>query len=289
MPSDDDLFINDDLNNSLENRLNHVLFGMFLNDEFRQSVLQHLQLPQDSVIYKPTDRPWGRPDFAVEGPDGTTAAYIEVELDQDQAQLQRYRAGAGKVPVYSFGRHDDQGHHFTLDELVDQARDAENENPSAQLELMVRHLEKQVKESREGRPGVTRVGPKPLETPLGRALVHAGMVNWGDEPVQRGKVFGRAYGPEGISARVFSALTKDRTVNVFYQTKGQPVIRFAGYERLARLLPDPGEKLDAWADFIQEELGGNIRGLNDKERCNLDLSTVEQHLEGLAAALWTLA
>ena len=211
-----------------------------------------------------------------------------MELDQDQAQLQRYKGGA-EVPVFSFGGHVDQGHQFTLDELVEQAWEAANENPSAQLKLMVRHLEKQVKESRGGRPPVTRVGPKVLETPLGRALVHAGMVNWGDEPVQRGKVFGRAYGPEGISARVFSTVATERTVNVFYQTKGQPVIRFAGYERLTRYLPDQREKLDSWADFIQEELGGNIRGLKDKERCHLDLSTVEQHLGSLVTALWTLA
>ena len=42
MPTDEELFINDDLENSLENRLNHVLFGLFLNDHYRREVLRCL-------------------------------------------------------------------------------------------------------------------------------------------------------------------------------------------------------------------------------------------------------
>ena len=290
MPSNDDLFINDDLDRSSENRLNHVLFGLFLNDDFRQSVLEHLAMPQDSVIYKPTDRSWGRPDFAIEGPNGTTAGYIEVELDQDQVQLQKYKAGAGVVPIFSLGRHSHQGHEITLEELVDMACAAAIDEPSAQLKLMVRHLQKQVYESGGARSQPTEISPPSLETPLGKALVDGGMVNWEDEPTKGpGKVYGMAYSTEGISARVFSPVAADHTVSVFFQTKGRPVICFASYEHLVRYLPNRREKLDAWADFIQEKLGENIRGLKDKERCNVDLSIIELHLEDLVAALWTLA
>ena len=56
MPSDDDIFINDQLDNHLENRLNHILFGLFLNADFREAVLDRIKLPKDSVIYKPADR-----------------------------------------------------------------------------------------------------------------------------------------------------------------------------------------------------------------------------------------
>ena len=57
MPSDEDLFINDDLKNSLENRLNHVLFGLFLNDRYRREVLRCLGITEDAVIYKPSNLP----------------------------------------------------------------------------------------------------------------------------------------------------------------------------------------------------------------------------------------
>ena len=59
-------------------------------------------------------------------------------------------------------------------------------------------------------PSLGHRNPGPIskeaaKTPLGRALLAAGAVNWGDENVRPDKVFVRAYGPEGISARVFSA------------------------------------------------------------------------------------
>lgn len=285
MPSDDDLFINDDLDNSLENRLNHVLFGLFLNDDFRESVLQRLELPRDSVIYKPTTRPWGRPDFAVEAPDGTTAGYIEVELDQDQEQLQRYKAGAEAL-IFSFGRHAHQGHRITLDGLVKLARDAAKTNPSAQLQLMVRHLAKQVKGSRGVRRHIGPIGPEALKTPLGQALRAARMVNWDEEPLGSGKVFGRAQGPLGISVIVSSEVAPGKPVNPFFQRSGEPMVRFLGYEELAEDLPT--EKLDGWADFIMEELDGDIRDLVGRIRCPVELSTVEQHLDGLVEALWAL-
>ena len=137
------------------------------------------------------------------------------------------------------------------------------------------------------------IGTNALETPLGKALYDHGMVDLADKPrKESGKVFRRTLSrPDGLSVNVFSAEATRRTVNVFYQQpKGQqPAIGFASYESLARLLPDQREKLDAWADFIQEELRGDIRDVEITKRCNVDLSKVEQHLGGLVAALWTLA
>ena len=287
MPSDDDLFTGDPLNNSEENRLNHILFGLFLNDNFRESVLERIKMPRDSVIYKPTKRSWdGTPDFAVEGPDGELAAYIEVELDQDPEQLAWYKAKAG-VPVHSFGRLSSQGHTITLMKLVELAREAAEASNSAQLELMVRHLAKQV----EGNRGHRNPGPvkDQMGTCMGRALSKAGMVNWGDEPVQRGKVFGRTYSAEGISVRVVMTDRRTQTVSVLHQTKGQPGVRFASQEHLTNYLTDRTEQVESWADFIQEELGGDIRGLDDLETCELPLSLVEQHIDRLVEMLWTLA
>ena len=181
MPHDDDLFVNDDLNNSAENRLNHVLFGLFLNDRYRREVLRLLGVTENSVIYKPVDRSWGRPDFALKSYEGETVGYIEVELDKDEEQLERYRSNAG-VSVYSFGRLE-RDHDLTLDQLVEIGKDVAGRESTPQLDLMVRHLAKQVSEASAFRKG-SSPGPvqSQLDTPLGKALVKAGMVNWRDEP-----------------------------------------------------------------------------------------------------------
>ncbi len=288
MPSYEDLFVKDDVTNSEENRLNHVLFGLFLDDGFRGSVLECLGLPRDSVIYKPTTwRPSGlRPDFAVEAPDRTTAAYIEVELDQDSEQVRRYREEAEDgVPVFSFGRAAHQGHQITLDGLVKLAQDAAQANVSAQLDVMVMHLQKQVDESRGGRGHPGPISPEALQTPLGRALRAGGMVNWGEERPRPGKFFARAQSQHGISVCVASEVSPGKPVTPFYVQSGRAVC-FLGYDELKKDLST--ERLDRWADFIEEELGGDIRNRVGRNRCPIELSTVEQHLDGLLDGLRAL-
>ena len=80
-----------------------------------------------------------------------------------------------------------------------------------------------------------------------------------------------------------------QTVSVFHQTKGRPVVRFASHEHLANYLTDRIENIECWADFIQEELGGEIRGLDDLETCELELQLVEEHANRLAQMVLTLA
>ena len=174
MPQDDDLFVNDDLNNSAENRLNHVLFGLFINRHFREHVLQRLGVPDASTFFKPANRPWRRPAFAIESSTGALEAYVEVELDKNEAQLERYKANAG-VAVYSFGRHSDDNN-ITLDQLVEIAKQVSQREPDPQWNLMVRHFTKQVDESAKHRSTSTLARVQ-LESELVSALREAGMVN----------------------------------------------------------------------------------------------------------------
>ena len=283
MPSYDELFVNDDLNNSPENRLNHVLFGLFLKDEYREQILSRLEIFEDAIIYKPTDRPWGgRPDFAIESYDGETIGYIEVELDKNQQQLDDYRGKAG-VPVYSFGRAK-KDHEITLQQLVEIGEAMLDEDPAPQFNLMVKHLAKQVKESSRVRHGgtVRPIGDCQLETPLGKALVTAGMVNWGTDAAFRpGRFYGRASGPNGISARVFSSKSSDRTISLFYVTGGRAVVNFVNYTRLIDYLPNKQTEIDEWADFIEQHFGGSIRNLPTKQNCPVKLSLVEAHVDDM--------
>ena len=63
MPQDDDLFVNDDLNNSAENRLNHVLFGLFINRHFREHVLQRLGIPDGLHVLQASKPSVGKAGF----------------------------------------------------------------------------------------------------------------------------------------------------------------------------------------------------------------------------------
>ena len=293
MPSDDDIFVNDDLNNSAENRLNHVLFGLFLKDEFRRAILQRLGVSQNAIIYKPSNV-WGsqRPDFAIESYDGEKLGYIEVELDKDVKQLCSYKAKAKKeqLEVYSFER-EKRDHNITLQQLVEIAKETLTNDRSPQFELMVKHLAKQVKESEGVRKNLPPqpVQPGQLETTLGNRLLEAGMVNWGEEPVQPDRLYGRTNGPHGISVRAFSPKSNDRTVGVFHITAGRSEVNFASYSHLAEYLP-PGKlpALNIWADFIERQLGGDIRTIAAGQHRRVDITVVEANLEGMLEALLPL-
>ena len=112
---------------------------------------------------------------------------------------------------------------------------------------MVKHLAKQVKESSRVRHGgsVRPIGDRQLQTPVGKALVTAGMVNWGTDPAFRpGRLYGRASGPNGISARVFSQKSSDKTLSLFYITGGRAVVNFVNYTCLIDYLPNTTANLD---------------------------------------------
>ena len=286
MPSDDDLFINDDLKNSAENRLNHVLFGLFLHEEYRSTVLRELGAAEDSVIYKPIDRPWGRPDFAVESGD-QIVGYIEVELDKDEPQLARYRENAG-VPVYSFERVEREGDRRTigLKKLVEIGNNAARKDPAPQLKLMVRHFAKQVKGS-EGNRKTSPPGPvqAQLDTRLGKALLKAGMINWGQEPVRPGKVFGRTNRENGFSVRVFSQKANDKTVSVFHITAGREEVRFSSYRHLEDYLPNKRVDLDWWSDFLYQRFDADIRTIGSRSSCPIKRPLVEDDVDDMLKAM----
>ena len=293
MPTDEELFINDDLNNSPENRLNHVLFGLFLNWGFRTKVLKMLGVTEDAVIYKPTNV-WGqeRPDFAIESHDGRQLGYIEVEFDKDPGQLASYRANAERdgLVVFSFGR-EENDHNITLRQLVELAQGIQSYSCDYQFTVMVRHFAKQVRES-EGINKSTPPGPvqTQLETPLGEALLEAGMVNWGDEGVRQGKLYGRSNGPHGISVRVYSRRSSDKTVGVLNIIAGRPAVNFASHSHLEEYLPvEKLSALDGWADFIYGHLGADIRSITAGQYSQVHVAAVENCVADLVEWLLPLA
>lgn len=272
MPTDDDLFVNDDLKNSAENRLNHILFGLFVNRGFRESVLRELGTQEDSIFFKPGSRGWGRPDFAIESANGTLEAYIEVELDKNPAQLQRYRDHAG-VRVFSFGRLSED-HDITLSRLVEVAREIARVDRDPQWGLMVRHFGKQVDESAGFRSSSTQARVE-LDNNLVWALREAGMVNWVDVTARPGGLYGSTIKKNGLSVRVYSTVALQRTISLFNISSGRPVVRFAHYDHLEKYLPNRTAALNNWANFLRDTLDCDIRNTGQRRYGYANLEVVE--------------
>ena len=285
LPNMADLFVRDEMEQSAENRLNFLLLGLFLSDAFRTSVLESLKLAADLLFYKPANVQEGlRPDFAAWDPSRQqTVAYVEVELGRDPEQKARYQAATG-LRVFSFGQ--GEGHELTWDALLNLAKKSAKSEDSPQLELFTLHLQRLL----QGNPGYSPPGPvtNQLETPLGQRLVQEGMKNLGAQRLAPGDLYCHAYGPEGMSVRVYSRKAVGRTVGVFNIQAGSRDAHFASRERLCRYLPDQLEEIERWCDFVEEILGAPVRRVALPEYCTVSLSVVENHLEELTRALLLL-
>ena len=286
MPNDSDIFIKEDLNKP-ENRLNMVIFGLLLNNSFRHRFLQALGIHQDAVIYKPADLKGNRPDFAIEDLEGNLVGYIEVEWDQDPEQLDRYKKKAQPLEVYSIGGSETAGHSITLIQLVALAWEAYEDDPVPQLELMVRHLQLQVRGAPPSHQPATPVREQ-LLTSLGRALEAAGVINWGDAPVTPGNLYMNARSAGGLSVRGYSARSGDKTVSIFHRSSNSSTVSFTKLDRLADYLPDQKEKLQQWARFLEASLGTDMTLRNSSGYCDVAVERVEAVLPRLIEELLEL-
>ena len=286
MPNDGDIFINEDLTKP-ENRLNMVIFGLLVNNCFRHRFLQALGIHQDAVIYKPADLEGDRPDFAIEDLEGNLVGYIEVEWDQDLEQFERYKRKAQPLEVYSIGGSGTAGHSITLIQLVALAWEAYEDDPVPQLELMVRHLQLQVKKAPPSHQPPAPVQNQ-LLTPLGQALKAAGIINWGDAPVTPGNLYMNARSAGGLSVRGYSAKSGDKTVSIFHCSSNSSTVSFTKLDHLEDYLPDQEEKLDRWARFLEASLRTDITLRNSSGYCDVAVERIEAVLSRLIEELLQL-
>ena len=88
---DERIFVNEDLTHP-ENRINVALFGLMAQDWFRTWLLLRLGMPENAIVFPPTNAGAQRPDFTVEDPaTGKTIGWVEVEIGTDEGQLRRYK------------------------------------------------------------------------------------------------------------------------------------------------------------------------------------------------------
>ena len=96
------IFVNEDLSRP-ENRINVALFGLMARTGSALGCSSSLGMPENAIVFPPTNVGAQRPDFTIEDPDtGETFGWIEVEVGSDEGQLRRYAESFEK----EFGRED---------------------------------------------------------------------------------------------------------------------------------------------------------------------------------------
>ncbi len=158
----DDLFLHEDMSRP-ENRVNIALFGLMQQDWFREWLLTKLNLPIDAVVYPPKNWNGARPDLKVAGFDGSTLAWIEVELGSNATQAEDYKRRYDE-PIKTVWGRQSHGGDLSLDEVAVRL-DSQTGLP-AQTAINVQHVIELIRE------GLTRFSSSP-----GRASVSGEMRN----------------------------------------------------------------------------------------------------------------
>ena len=154
---DSQIFTNEDTSKP-ENRVNLALFSLMQQNWFREWFLGKLDLPPVSILYPPTNERGLRPDLRVEAPDGSTTAWIEIELGTNVEQIEDYGERYDEPIKAVWGRRRDGGD-LSLEEIQDFLRERIGSLPP-QTEVNVRHLSKLINEGLDGhsRSGGQRTG-----------------------------------------------------------------------------------------------------------------------------------
>ena len=296
MPSTDDLFLNEDLSRP-ENRVNVALFGLMPQDWFREWFLAQLGLTTDAVVYPPKNWNGARPDLKVAGRDGSTLAWVEVELSSNAAQAEDYERRYSEPIKTVWGRQSNGGN-LSLDEIADRLRN--QTNLPLQTAINVQHLIGLIQEGLEG-----------FSSPQGRAsvsdevwernpLVLGLRKRLGDDKLRRN--LGSGAPPvgylkadttdtpnnQGFSLGVNSNESTNGTLKIMSITAGRPTVYFPSLVKLNKYLPGHKAEVQAYASALRE-LGIDIGRYRENQRPSLPLDDVLGKLDALAECALALA
>lgn len=202
--NDSQIFTNEDLSKA-ENRVNVALFGLMPQDWFREWFLENLDLPLDSIVYPRTNVREMRPDLTVETLDGSTIAWIEVELGTNPGQLKDYCERYDESVKSVCGKRNDGG-----DLSLEQIRDFLSERIGSlplQTEVNVRHLRKLID---EGLYGHSRSGGKRTGVQVSAEIRAHPLVAGLEDQLKNKLVFGTGrVGPGQLRADAMKGHEKD--------------------------------------------------------------------------------
>jgi len=225
---DERIFVNEDLSHP-ENRINVALFGLMAQDWFRTWLLLRLDMPENAIVFPPTNAGAQRPDFTIEDPTtGKTLGWIEVEVGSDEGQLRRYKEYfekelGEKDCVKSICGH---GGDLSLECISSRLKSELDAGTLApQPGLSVRLLRKLIEQALSEVASASK--PVPVSEQmrnhwLVRALKHrlGDQLDFDLKLAVPGCLKASARGARGFSLRVFSPIPSEREVSVLHVRGG---------------------------------------------------------------------
>ena len=290
----DDIFVNEDLSKP-ENRINVALFGLLSHDWLKEWLLSQLGLPVDAIVYPSENQRGVRPDFKIVDANGTTLAWIEVELGKDPAQVARYQYLLDEPIKTIWGKELDDGD-LSLEEIASclLKRCTSRPSLSSQSLMQVQHLIKQIKQALDGhssshqrRDEVSeQMRDHPLIAGLEKRLGPKLIFTTGAVPV--GFLKADTNGPEGFSLRVNSILSTSGTLSLMAISSGRPKVLFPSESKLHKYLPAHRSQIDAYVTVLQR-CGVNLTDYADNQRPSLHYQHLLGDLDELVECLLALA
>ena len=290
----ENIFVREDIAKP-ENRFNLALFHLQIDEDFHKWFCQKLNIPENSVIYPTENLEGDRPDFIIK--DGhKTIGYIEVELgDENKAQLNSYRHKYenNNVHIFSISGKTIQKSDLSLEEIKNHLfKKLETINTSQKV-LSVKYLIKLIDTYSNNYQTYSRspVSNEMLERPFINKLLEA-LIDFKPNGNQNKAIPGTYYcdtnSPKGFSFRVYSKESKVQTksISLLSITKGREYITFLSAEKYRIYLNHKeNELVENWINFIKDTLKLPVHKLSFNQRLEAELSSVDQHMEKLVAAI----
>jgi len=288
---DTTVFANEDIAKP-ENRINLSLFGLFLNDDFREWFLDQFTLPQDAVIFPSANLKGGiRPDFAVHNKDNKPIAYIEVEIGkEDIGQLQNYRSILN-VPVLSIcGKKEHKGH-LSLLEIYDKLKEIKEKIKSKQFNKNFAVYETLVYENVLSY-GKERYKSTTISEDMRNSFLIQKLISHLDihEDVGRimrpGEFLLETKKEFGFSLRIYSRISKVRnSLSIMARSGGRPRIIFPSKEKLEKYLASHKQTAINELCNLLKRFGYYIDTLPEKSQARVDINLVEENIDKFISIL----
>lgn len=293
----EDLFLHEYLGRP-ENRVNVALFSLMQQHWFREWFLEKLALPNDAIVYPPTNRSGLRPDLKVIDSDGRTLAWIEVELDSNTRQLEEYRNTYPEEVKALWGRRSHCGD-LSLEELVERIERESKLDP--QIAVNAQQLADLIREALEchrSSPGRSALSPEMRDHPLvagladllgPRILYDLG----GNERPPPGYLKANTTDTSnnrGFSLRVYSPKSKspDKTLSIMSISGGRPRVYFPSLRKLQSYLPGCPREVEAYKSILCS-MNLNIAKFDLNGRPWLELERVCDQLQQIVPCVLALA
>ena len=291
---DERIFVNENLSHP-ENRINVALFGLMAQDWFRTWLLRSLDMPEDAIVFPPTNVGTQRPDFTIEDPNaGEPLGWIEVEVGSDAGQLRSYKESFEGCIKAIWGRSGD----LSLERISTRLKselDAGTLAPQPRLSVrLVRKLIEQALGEASSASKPVPVSDKMKQHWLVQALTKglAGRLDFDLKPAVPGCLKANARADRGFSIRVYSPKASAREVSVLHVRGAAEDVRFASRARLERYLPDHrAEAIAAWCRVVRciGNCGEIDTGSETHIPIRIDRGAFDEHEAAFVGCLATLS